>query len=237
MDLPQNDSQQILHEKHHFVVEFVSHARNPPVKPPPGTKFLKFSVRHLPSPPKHSRDRFTGKDKRLQEWVLGTNEAKAWMDSATKEIADNLQAIQEQKVISENSHAENGRVAVVSKGVHGEHGVSVEENHLQKRATDAKEEENPEPESEPELESENENEEAKVQQTSDLLVSVFCEEGKHRSVALMEQLARHSWPKDWDVQVWHRDVDKIHGKHRRQGGKSDQQRGPGKRSGGFVSDE
>jgi RNase adaptor protein for sRNA GlmZ degradation len=39
-----------------------------------------------------------------------------------------------------------------------------------------------------------------------LSVGCFCERGKHRSVAFVEELGRRKWPKQWIVRVVHRDV-------------------------------
>jgi hypothetical protein len=41
-----------------------------------------------------------------------------------------------------------------------------------------------------------------------LRVGVFCEMGRHRSVAFVEELGRRKWPREWEVEVVHRDVDK-----------------------------
>jgi hypothetical protein len=49
-----------------------------------------------------------------------------------------------------------------------------------------------------------------------LIVSCFCERGKHRSVAFAEELSRHKWPRDWAVQLHHRDVDEVNGKRQDQ---------------------
>jgi len=57
-----------------------------------------------------------------------------------------------------------------------------------------------------------------------LLVSCFCERGKHRSVAFAEELSRHKWPRDWVVQIHHRDVDEVNGKKQDQRKKNDASR-------------
>jgi hypothetical protein len=48
--------------------------------------------------------------------------------------------------------------------------------------------------------------------TVQLVVSCFCERDKHRSVAFVEELSRHEWPRDWTVQIHHRDVNEVNGK-------------------------
>jgi hypothetical protein len=52
--------------------------------------------------------------------------------------------------------------------------------------------------------------------TVQFVVSCFCERGKHRSVAFAEELSRHKWPRDWAVEMHHRDVDGVNnGKKKR----------------------
>lgn len=53
-----------------------------------------------------------------------------------------------------------------------------------------------------------------------LTAACFCEQGRHRSVAFVEELARKEWPDEWDVEIRHRDVENH-------GSKSKSQRHPG----------
>jgi hypothetical protein len=41
-----------------------------------------------------------------------------------------------------------------------------------------------------------------------LRVGVCCEMGCHWSVAFVEELSRWKWPREWVVEIVHRDVDK-----------------------------
>lgn len=41
-------------------------------------------------------------------------------------------------------------------------------------------------------------------------VAVFCVRGRHRSVAVAEDLAKCEWLQGWEVRVWHRDVESPH---------------------------
>ena len=58
-------------------------------------------------------------------------------------------------------------------------------------------------------------------------VGIFCEMGRHRSVAMVEELARLDWP-GWDVEVVHRDVEKN---KRKMGKNEGQKHGRGTRRG------
>jgi hypothetical protein len=49
---------------------------------------------------------------------------------------------------------------------------------------------------------------AEAQSPKVLRVGVFCEMGRHRSVAFVEELSRRKWPREWVVEVVHRDVDR-----------------------------
>jgi hypothetical protein len=40
-------------------------------------------------------------------------------------------------------------------------------------------------------------------------VGCSFELGRHRSVAFVEELARREWPSEWEVQIYHRDVDQA----------------------------
>jgi RNase adaptor protein for sRNA GlmZ degradation len=49
-----------------------------------------------------------------------------------------------------------------------------------------------------------------------LRVGCFCELGRHRSVAFVEELAHRKWPSDWEVEICHRDVDQSKSKNKNQ---------------------
>lgn len=55
--------------------------------------------------------------------------------------------------------------------------------------------------------------------STELLVGCFCELGRHRSVAFVEELARKGWPSEWEVKIRHRDVDQSKNKNKNQGHK------------------
>lgn len=52
--------------------------------------------------------------------------------------------------------------------------------------------------------------------STELRVGCFCEVGRHRSVAFVEELARRKWPSDWEVEIYHRDVDQSKSKNKNQ---------------------
>jgi hypothetical protein len=64
-----------------------------------------------------------------------------------------------------------------------------------------------------------------------LRVGIFCAMGRHRSVAMVEELSKLSW-RGWDVKVEHRDISK-----RRSGGKKSSGKGSRGSRGGAVSSQ
>ena len=52
--------------------------------------------------------------------------------------------------------------------------------------------------------------------SKELRVGCFCELGRHRSVAFVEELSRRKWPSEWEVEIYHRDVDHSRSKNRNQ---------------------
>jgi hypothetical protein len=63
----------------------------------------------------------------------------------------------------------------------------------------------------------------------ELRVGIFCATGRHRSVAMVEDLSKLSWP-GWDVKFEHRDISK-----KRSGGKKSSGKGSRGTRGGAVS--
>ena len=55
--------------------------------------------------------------------------------------------------------------------------------------------------------------EADSKSKNKLRVGIFCEMGKHRSVAFVEELGRMTRKEGWKIEVLHRDI----GKNRRDG--------------------
>lgn len=54
--------------------------------------------------------------------------------------------------------------------------------------------------------------------TPELRVGVSCQMGRHKSVAMVEELAKMNWP-GWDVRVEHRDIEKKRVDSNKKGGR------------------
>jgi hypothetical protein len=194
----------------------ISHGHSPPLKPVPE---LKFDVRSLPNPPKHIRDAHNGTSKRLQEWMRTDAKFLVRRDAIKKKIEavmTSMTAAREKKDIprletqhvGDIGHPDAHPPEVGQQGA-GENGEAVKSD---------------EKESSSDQESEEDDDTSLSGKTDTLRIGIYCEMGRHRSVAMVEELAKISWP-GWHVKVEHRDVSDRRGA----GNKSDGKRSRGLR--------
>lgn len=71
---------------HHSLV-FVAHAHRPPLTPGPD---LKFDLRKISNPPKHIRDAYDGRSKRLRDHMLADGAFVKMLDAAQLEVKDQI---------------------------------------------------------------------------------------------------------------------------------------------------
>jgi len=189
------------------ILVLISHSHRRPLSHPPD---LKFDLRKVSNPPKHIRDAYDGRSKRLREHMMHMEDFTSLLDTAKSSIEE------EMKVLIQNS-----------KGKPNHHYIEIgffwTPSCLEARLTDHQR--RPEEHKAAPLQVSEEKEEdipeIAAVDVIQLVVSCFCERGKHRSVAFAEELARHKWPRDWAVQLHHRDVDEAYGKkqdQRKKGG-------------------
>lgn len=67
-----------------------------------------------------------------------------------------------------------------------------------------------------------------------LRIGISCAMGRHRSVAMVEELAKASWP-NWRIEVQHRDLLQKRGAGTKTGGKGKGKGSRGSRGGGMSS--
>lgn len=211
-------AQNLLPEVELPTLVLISHGSSPPLNPAP---HLRFDVRSLPNPPKHIRDAYNGTSKRLQQWMQSDGRYIARRDEIKSEIEEamtNMTAAHEQKDILKlgPQHDEE----------HGSRSVGMSEDVEAKgRKDDALDDEQ-------EQESSRESFDDDAVRSRDvntiLRVGIFCAMGRHRSVAMVEELANISWP-GWLVEVEHRDISKKRG-----AGKSGSKRSRGSRGGAIF---
>ena len=185
-----------------------SHGRQPPLNPPPD---LKYDIRSIANPPKALRDVSDGRSKRLRSHLLSMPEFAEKLDAVEREIILAMQ----KKIVEYEIHpdAENGGVEEDEQAQHadlaerGEDGDEDERAQHEELAERGEEEE----EEEEEDEDEDDNENPLLESQVILRVGINCALGHHRSVAFVCELATRSWPKDWMVEVVHRDLEKKRG--------------------------
>lgn len=167
-----------------------SHGRTPPLNPPPD---LKYDLRSIPNPPKNARDAHDGRSKRLREHLLGELKFIQKLDEVESEILEAMEA----------------RIAETAEKL---------ENDQDRRNDGEESRENGEEEGY--KSSEDEEDEDEHDPTEAVLrVGCNCALGHHRSVAFVEELARRKWPRNWSVQLIHRDIDRRRGNDKKARGK------------------
>jgi RNase adaptor protein for sRNA GlmZ degradation len=174
----------------------ISHGHLPPLKPAPE---LRFDVRTLPNPPKHLRDAHNGTSKRLQEWMQTYAKFFARRDEIKEEIEEAMTSI---------TPAQEKQEVLKFEPRHGDEtnedgGISAGKN------VEAEEDEDAEAKNESSSDQEilGDNNANSRDKKVTLRVGIYCAMGRHRSVAMVEALAKLSWP-GWRVEVLHRDIAK-----------------------------
>ena len=151
---------------------------------------LKYDLRSIPNPPKNARDAHDGRSKRLREHLLGELKFVQKLDEVESEILEAMEA----KIAETAEKLENDQ--------------DCRDNREEGR-------ENGEEEGYKSLEDEDEHDPTEAV----LRVGCNCALGHHRSVAFVEELARRKWPRNWSVQLIHRDIDRSRGNDKKARGK------------------
>lgn len=158
----------------------VSHAHARPLSHPPD---LKYDLRKISNPPKHIRDAYDGRSKRLREHMLHDDAFIRLLETARTDVEAQVASL-----LTSDGTANAPRQAPHDDQV-----------PVQSDASSIG-----------------------SQRNAELIVSCFCERGKHRSVAFVEELSRVKWPKEVAVEVCHRDVEENRKKSNRQRGPKQQ---------------
>lgn len=165
-----------------------SHGRNPPLHPPPN---LKYDLRNIPNPPKALRDVSDGRSKRLREHLLSENKFVQRLEGVEQEIRTAMEsklaayALQAEERPMPEERTPEDPIKAEADGT-TKSGPGIDANEV-------------------------EEEEDTFSPTEDeviLRVGCNCALGHHRSVAFVEELSRRSWPKEWQIHIEHRDLDK-----------------------------
>ncbi|KAL2849279.1 hypothetical protein BJX68DRAFT_237831 [Aspergillus pseudodeflectus] len=155
---------------------------------------LAYNIRHLPNPPRHLRaNGATGLSRRLQKEFLQNDSVEAFLIKVQAEISD---VVRERCGLDQPFNA-------------------TEPDEINKQGSDAEEAGTP-----AELDADSKDKDAALEEDADidLIVTICCEEGRHRSVAFVEELARRlntmlkngdGISQHWqlDIHVTHRDIE------------------------------
>ena len=93
---PANDQSPAELPTRPFTLVLISHSHAPPLLPEPQ---LKYDLRKTSNPPKHIRDAYDGRSKRLREHMLSSDEFCTLLETAQARI-------EEQMVLTTGSHRE-----------------------------------------------------------------------------------------------------------------------------------
>ncbi|RKU48002.1 hypothetical protein DL546_006016 [Coniochaeta pulveracea] len=186
-----------------------SHARTNPISHPD----LKYDLRSVSNPPKQIRDKYSGIDKRVQEYMRGHGDFVALVDRAEGEIRALMGLAVSAAKATDAGHLDGAdeegvryklvRPATTSTGITGVDGAERVVGDGEEAGSEEEEEEDVDG-----GEGEDDDEEEEDGDRPRLRVSVFDVRGRHRSVAFVEELKSRDWPDDWEVRVVHRDLAK-----------------------------
>ena len=216
-----------LNERELPMLILASHGHSPPLNPAPD---LRIDVRSLPNPPKHIRDAYNGTSKRLQEWMkedpvfITTRDAiRTEIEAAMTKKADEHE---KKDVLKVGSKDEKNDSQVQSSPINS--GTSVDDLGNPSDHKDDNEYVN--------ASSSDEEENERTVERMNLRVGIFCAMGRHRSVAMVEELAKVSWA-GWQVKVEHRDISKKRGQGKKSGGRDKKSRGTRGGGSSYVDDD
>jgi hypothetical protein len=203
-------AQNLLPELELPTLVLISHGHSPPLKPEPQ---LRFDLRSLPNPPKNIRDAHNGTSKRLQEWMQTDAKFLTRRDAIKSEIEatmTDITATQEKRDILKVGPQHDEETG--DGGGHPSGLGQQDEVECREAAR------NDEKEWNSGQENADGDDNGSRDQADTLRVGIYCAMGRHRSVAMVEELAKLSWP-GWRVEVEHRDISKKRGGGKKSGGK------------------
>lgn len=125
----------------------------------------------------------------LQEWLFSIGEVRTRFESITQTIQQKMSEVEEADAFRKvpDERVESSKKARMD--VDGEDKVEDEEN-------------------ERDSDTEDDGEKLEEEDVAEVSVGVFCQLGKHRSVAVAERLGKWKWNTrgEWDVVIGHRDL-------------------------------
>jgi len=177
----------------------ISHGHSPPLVPPAE---LKYNLRRIPNPPKRIRDALDGRSKRLRDHMREHEEFMSLLDQAHKEIQQAAMAS-----LAVPQKTDGGGITSHEKSeVNDSTEISPSTNKSEAQDTQVSTSDEVDQEADAQFTSKPGSDELGGMQDA-IRVSCFCAQGKHRSVAFVEELMQMPWPNGWELSAVHRDVD------------------------------
>jgi hypothetical protein len=205
-----------LNERELPTLILTSHGHSPPLIPRPD---VKIDVRNLPNPPKHIRDAYNGTSKRLQEWMKEDPVFITRRDAIRTEIEQAMTAKMDEHEKKDvlKVEPEDDKKVLEAQPSTSDHTLGADELD----EADDRGEDNDEDTDSP---SRSDDDDDSADNEVALRVGIFCAMGRHRSVAMVEELAKMQWP-GWKVKVEHRDISKKRGQGKKSAGRDKKSRG------------
>ncbi|EPS42916.1 hypothetical protein H072_3104 [Dactylellina haptotyla CBS 200.50] len=181
-----------------------------PLKPP---ATLRYDLRKITNPPKHLRN-LDARSKNLREHLLNESDFVGLLETIHNDILREVESLDSaggtdkettsptqhiQQSLDEQESGESSRTA----------NHASEETSLSEAS--ARVAENPTTE-----ESLGDSEILDSEDGPTITVNCFCHLGRHRSASMVEELGRLKWPKNIQLELFHRDIDKDRRKSKKQ---------------------
>ncbi|OAL53189.1 hypothetical protein IQ07DRAFT_677932 [Pyrenochaeta sp. DS3sAY3a] len=187
--------------KPEYCLILYSHGRSPPLFPAPD---LKYDLRSIPNPPKALREVSDGRSKRLREHLL--SEPK-FVDKLRDVEADIRRAMQEKTEEWELEKFESEQIGETDDEKNDDQNQEDKKKGQPKDMDQGDEDEDEESSGDEDEDDEQDDSKTEPENTILLRVGCNCALGHHRSVAFVHELSQLPWPKEWHVEVIHRDLE------------------------------
>ncbi|KAF3916185.1 hypothetical protein AA313_de0206566 [Arthrobotrys entomopaga] len=184
------------------IVIYSSGAHFGPLKPP---ATLRYDLRSITNPPKHLRDTLDGRSKKLRDHLLNEQDFVDLLDSITNDI---LQEVVKLENATGGGEVPDGdAVDITQHGQSSETDMEALEVSKSRDIADTEISSSKEPISQSPI---NQSFETSLSSENEptITINCFCHLGRHRSASMVEELGRIKWPKEFQVQVFHRDIDR-----------------------------
>ncbi|KAK6542060.1 hypothetical protein TWF694_007831 [Orbilia ellipsospora] len=189
---------------------YSSGAHYGPLKPP---ATLRYDLRNITNPPKKLRDTLDGRSKKLREHLLNEQDFADLLESIISDILKEVDKLKnaigggevpDGDAVAVTQHAQSSEADIEALGSSGNTDVGDMKISSSKESTF-------QPPIEESFETSSSSRDEPI-----ITVNCFCHLGRHRSASMVEELGRIKWPKEFQVKVFHRDIDRSRKKSGKQ---------------------